>query len=71
MENKKALGIGVVGCGSTGIQSVLQHTCEEDKGNLVYTAAVMDPVPGRAQYCAEKVTALGGKVVAMSDLYRL
>lgn len=54
MENKKALGIGVVGCGSTGIQSVLQHTCEEDKGNLVYTAAVMDPVPGRAQYCAEK-----------------
>ena len=49
MENKKALGIGVVGCGSTGIQSVLQHTCEEDKGNLVYTAAVMDPVPGRAQ----------------------
>lgn len=54
MENKKALGIGVVGCGSTGIQSVLQHTCEEDKGDLVYTAAVMDPVPGRAQYCAEK-----------------
>ena len=39
MENKKALGIGVVGCGSTGIQSVLQHTCEEDKGNLVYTAS--------------------------------
>ena len=41
MEKKKTLGIGVVGCGSTGIQSVLQHTCEEDKGDLVYTAAVI------------------------------
>ena len=51
---KKALGIGVVGAGSTGIQSVCQHTCEEDKGDLVWTAAVMDPVPGRAQYVAEK-----------------
>ncbi len=54
MSKKRTLGIGVVGCGSTGIQSVLQHTCESDKGDLVWTAAVMDPVPGRAKYCAEK-----------------
>ena len=53
MEKKK-LGIGVVGCGSTGIQSVCQHTCEPDGCNLVYTAAVMDPVPGRAEYVAKK-----------------
>jgi len=52
--SKKRLGIGVAGCGSTGIQSVCQHTCFEDGCELVYTAAVMDPVPGRAKYIAEK-----------------
>ena len=52
--SKKVLGIGVAGCGSTGIQSVCQHTCEPDGCDLVYTAAVMDPVPGRAKYIAEK-----------------
>lgn len=50
----KRLGIGVAGCGSTGIQSVCQHTCEPDGCALVYTAAVMDPVPGRAKFVAEK-----------------
>ena len=50
----KRLGIGVVGCGSTGIQSVCQHTCEEDGCELVFAAAVMDPVPGRADYVARK-----------------
>ena len=48
------LGIGVAGCGSTGIQSVCQHTVFPDECDLVYTAAVMDPVPGRAKYVAEK-----------------
>lgn len=50
----KKLGIGVAGCGSTGIQSVCQHTVFPDECELVYTAAVMDPVPGRAEYVAKK-----------------
>ena len=45
----KKMGIGVAGCGSTGIQSVCQHTVFPDECELVYTAAVMDPVPGRAK----------------------
>ncbi len=51
---KKLLGFGVAGCGSTGIQSMCAHTCEEDGRDLVYTAAVCDPVPGRAKFVAEK-----------------
>lgn len=50
----RKMGIGVAGCGSTGIQSVCQHTVFPDECELVYTAAVMDPVPGRAKYVAEK-----------------
>lgn len=51
---KKALGIGIVGAGRTGIKSVIQHTIEEDKGDLVWTAAVMDNVPGKAKFVAEE-----------------
>lgn len=51
----KKMGIGVAGCGSTGIQSVCQHTVFPDECELVYTAAVMDPRPRSRKVHCRKV----------------
>lgn len=52
MEGK--VGLAVVGVGSIGIRGALNHLVLPDAQELVYLAAVCDPVPGRAKAAAEK-----------------
>jgi predicted dehydrogenase len=48
------VGLGVVGCGSIGIRSALEHFRLHDYDSACRITAVCDPVPGRAKAAAEK-----------------
>jgi len=48
------VGIGVVGCGSIGLRSALDHFKYGDLDDVARITAVCDPAPGRARAAAEK-----------------
>lgn len=48
------VGLGIVGCGSIGIRSALEHFQWHEYDDLCRITAVCDPVPGRAKAVAEK-----------------
>ena len=48
------VGLGIVGCGSIGIRSALEHFQWHEYDDICRIIAVCDPVPGRAKTVAEK-----------------
>lgn len=48
------VGLGIVGCGSIGIRSALEHFQWHEYDDICRITAVCDPVPGRAMAVAEK-----------------
>ncbi len=48
------VGLGIVGCGSIGIRSALEHFQWHEYDDVCRITAVCDPVPGRAKIVAEK-----------------
>ena len=48
------VGLGIVGCGSIGIRSALEHFQWHEYDDICRITAVCDPVPGRAEAVAAK-----------------
>jgi predicted dehydrogenase len=48
------VGLGIVGCGSIGIRSALEHFQWHEYDDVCRITALCDPVPGRAKAVAEK-----------------
>jgi len=48
------VGLGIVGCGSIGIRSALEHFQWHEYDDICRVTAVCDPFPGRAKAVAEK-----------------
>jgi len=48
------VGLGIVGCGSIGIRSALEHFQWHEYDDVCLITAVCDPIPGRAKAVAEK-----------------
>ena len=48
------VGLGIVGCGSIGIRSALEHFQWGEYDDVCRITAVCDPMPGRAEAVAEK-----------------